>query len=88
MVFHVKYAPHGIESWMMPDEERKQLLETLTLDAIDTFTNFSFHMCNIPIHQIKCSYHKHLLSLGLFCFEYCDAIREGDGIRVLRCWRY
>ena len=29
-----------------------------------------------------------LLSLGLFYVEYCDAIKEGDGDRVLCCWRY
>ena len=84
-----QYAPHGGESWMMSDEERKELLETLTLDVIDTFTNFSFHKCDIPSTSDKVLlYNKHLLSLGLFYFEYCDAIREGDGIRVLRCWRY
>lgn len=33
-------------------------------------------------------YAKRLLSLGCFYLEYSDAIREGDGGRVLRCWRY
>lgn len=28
------------------------------------------------------------LSLGLLYMEYCDGIREGDGYRILRCWRY
>lgn len=28
------------------------------------------------------------MSLGLFFLEYSDSIREGDGLRVLRCWRY
>lgn len=33
-------------------------------------------------------YGKRLLSLGCFYLAYSDAIKEGDGLRVLRCWRY
>ena len=33
-------------------------------------------------------YAKELLTLGLFYFELQDGIREGDGLRVLRCWKY
>ena len=33
-------------------------------------------------------YSVHLLRLGLFYQEFSDAIREGDGNRVLRCWKY
>ena len=33
-------------------------------------------------------YAKELLSLGLFYLEFQDAIREGDGLRVLRCWKF
>ena len=29
-----------------------------------------------------------ILSLGCFYLEFCDAIKEGDGDRMLRCWRY
>ncbi len=39
------------------------------------------------------SYHVHayareVLSLGLLYLKFSDAIREGDGDRILRCWRY
>ena len=27
-------------------------------------------------------------SLTVFCTEFNDAIREGDGLRVIRCWRF
>lgn len=33
-------------------------------------------------------YAKEVLTHSLFYLEYKDAIREGDGIRVLRCWKY
>ena len=33
-------------------------------------------------------YAKETLSLGLMLLEFKDAIREGDGSRVLQCWKY
>ena len=33
-------------------------------------------------------YSRHLLSIGCLYFEMRDAIKEGDGERVLQCWRY
>ena len=33
-------------------------------------------------------YGKEVLSLGLLYLEFRDAIKEGDGLRVLRCWKY
>ena len=33
-------------------------------------------------------YAKETLSLGLLLLEFKDGIREGDGNRVLRCWKY
>ena len=32
-------------------------------------------------------YTQQLVSLGCFYLEYDDAIKEGDGGRVLRCWK-
>ena len=34
------------------------------------------------------AYATDVLSLGLIYLEYSDAIREGDGERIVRCWRY
>lgn len=34
------------------------------------------------------AYAKELLTLGLLYMEFVDAIHEGDGNRILRCWRY
>ena len=33
-------------------------------------------------------YCRHLLTVGCLYAEMRDAIREGDGERVLQCWRY
>lgn len=34
------------------------------------------------------AYAKELLSLGLLLMEFRDGIREGDGDRIIRCWRF
>ena len=34
------------------------------------------------------SYAIELLRIGCLYMKFADAIREGDGERVLRCWRY
>ena len=34
------------------------------------------------------AYAKDVLSLGLLLMEFVDAIKEGDGLCILRCWRY
>lgn len=39
-------------------------------------------------HDYIQEYAKEVLTMGLFYFEFQDAIREGDGERVLRCWKY
>ena len=33
-------------------------------------------------------YGQDALTLGLLYMEFIDAVREGDGERILRCWRY
>ncbi len=34
------------------------------------------------------AYSRNLLSLGLLLMEFNDGIHEGDGERIIRCWRY
>ena len=34
------------------------------------------------------AYASEVLSLGLLLMEFVDGIREGDGDRIIRCWRY
>ncbi len=34
------------------------------------------------------AYASEVLALGLLLMEFNDAIREGDGPRIIRCWRY
>ena len=70
--------------------ERREALQRISSRVVDRFVNFSFSketmMSNTEdgVYSYGCE----LLSLGLFFLEYSDAIHEGDGNRVLRCWRY
>ena len=53
------------------------------------FINFQFHTSSpSPNSDHVFGYNTRLLSIGCFYFEFCDAIREGDGDRLLRCWKY
>ena len=55
-------------------------MDELSLD----FNNFVYKDTDDKVRQ----YSIQLSSLGCLYLEYSDAIREGDGNRVLRCWRY
>ena len=56
---------------------------------MEKYLRFSFNEIYVPSEDKKLEYAIQIISLGCFYLEYySDAIREGDGIRVLRCWRY
>ena len=82
--------PQG--TWGLPAVERRSVLQSICNAVVQKFTNVD--VCSAPSSTPKTcsdqilSYATELLSLGLFYLEYADAVREGDGFRVLRCWRY
>ena len=65
----------------------KELLEknvSLSLDCHPNHANFSSETSNDSV----CGYVKEVLSKALFIFAFDDAIKEGDGDRVYRIWKY
>lgn len=75
--------------WMKSDEERTEILLTLSAKLVDSFVDFSYNRHDrSPSDDHIQEYAIQLLSLGCFYTEFSDAIREGDGNRILRCWRY
>jgi L1 cell adhesion molecule like protein len=73
-----------------PPLERRNIFIKAVKDLLHKYT-YAFEV-DMP-QSIKeadgvLAYAKELLSLGLLYMEYCDSIREGDGLRILRCWRY
>ena len=69
-------------------EKRQEVFLMAVRKVIDKFV-----YCIEPEKCIKetdhvYAYAKEVLSLGLLFIEFADAIREGDGLWILRCWRY
>lgn len=78
----------GIDTWMQTGIERKAILEAVCTDLVDRFTTVEFNKSYKNPTDNVYAYAKQVLSLGCIYLEYSDAIREGDGDRVLRCLRY
>ena len=77
--------PDGSSLWTEDKECRKALLDRVSKMNLFLFTITT----NAKTTTDKVFlYNTHLLSIGLFYVEYCDSIKEGDGNRVLRCWKY
>ena len=79
-------VPQG--TWMMSDAERKSIVMDIAHLIVDRFVDISVQgqqttSCD-SVHSYACE----VLNLGLLYLEFQDAIREGDGDRVLRVWKY
>ena len=74
--------------WMESNEYRKEVLHGVCLSIADSlplgFSDFKEQKKEDKVNV----YANQLLTLGCFYMEYSDAIREGDGRRGLRCWRF
>ena len=75
--------------WTCTKDERKAVLTKISKAIIKKFIRFSFSATpnndhTDEVHRYAC----YLLSIGCFYLAYKDAIKEGDGERVLECWRY
>ncbi len=87
------YAPNGADTWMEPECERKKVLNHILDDLMQTFFSFTYNssashsQSSSSLQEDKIYlYAKQALSFGLFYLEFRDAIKEGDGDRVLRCY--
>lgn len=81
-------VPNCENLWMETAERRSEILEEISLKIIDSVVSFRFTGGKEKFVDKVYDYNTKLLSLGCFYLEYCDAIREGDGTRVYRCWKY
>ena len=82
--------PSGL--WMKPKQERKEFLDDLCMQVYDKFICLALNSRSteyvLTDDDSISSYAIQLLRIGCLYMEFADAIREGDGQRVLRCWRY
>ena len=70
--------------WMLDRSERKSILATLCNLIADEYVHIHAHKSQDFVQE----YASKVLGLGLLYEEFVDAIREGDGSRVLRCWKF
>lgn len=76
-----------------PDSRKWEVLSSCVKQLLDKYVSASLHCHHHPgsipetndaIYKYACT----ILSLGLFVSELDDAIREGDGERLCRVWKY
>lgn len=77
------------DDWLKDTDERYDALYALSSKIANTYVDLSMEGLNNGQEDDKVlEYSCLVLSWGLLYLEFCDGIKEGDGNRVLRCWRY
>ena len=77
------------DMWLSSDETCYERLHQISTTIVQSFTDINIvldSVDNTDDHVL--AYSKEVLSLELLYLEFSDAIREGDGLRILRCYRY
>ena len=81
----------GSEFLKKNESERSTIFNKAVYDIVDEYTHgFEIEQSRKGFRNEDSvqAYAKEFLTLGLLYKEYNDAIHEGDGSRILRCWRY
>ena len=74
--------------WTKTDVERKVILMDISKKVVKTFIKHSFNTAVTASTDGIHEYSKNLMSIGCFYLLFKDAIKEGDGKRVLNYYRY
>lgn len=71
--------------WMKTDDDRRSIVYRISqqLVSISPMSAVLSRLRMVLPHTLK-----KFLSLGLFYMNYHDAVKGGDGLRVLSCWKY
>ena len=72
----------------LSDTEKCTILQSLTMVLLEFVHIHPFQGRYPSSYDGVNIYASEVLSLGLLYMEFRDGIREGDGFRVLRCWKY
>ena len=71
----------------LPKQQRIKLVLLATRNLVNELVDVSFPSASNKEMDHVLAYARELISLSLLFAEFRDAIREGDGLRILRCWR-
>ena len=81
--------------WLLNADQRKALLLHIANKVVSYVVDINYNTCaNSPLPSTDDTgdhiyqYAQQLVSLRCIYLEYDDSIKEGDGERVLRCWKY
>lgn len=74
--------------WLEDEDVRRDTLYAISSTIVKKYVDLDLSGNGTKNDDSKLEYSRLLLSVGLLYFEFCDGIKEGDGTRVLRCWRY
>jgi len=70
--------------------QRRNIMILAIDEVLKKFVDFNYNMKKAEesgTDRVQ-SYACNVLSSGLLYMEFLDAIREGDGSRLIRCWKY
>ena len=76
--------------WLDSLEKRSDILQSISKEITLIYVDLEMKPGSLSVEcddKVQC-YAAELLSLGLMYMEFSDSIREGDGLRIIRCWRY
>jgi L1 cell adhesion molecule like protein len=86
------------ELWLESDDVRKDVLSCVTDEIVRKFVDLEPNFTDTSTRKRKRregsnddkvqQYACEVLSNGLLYMEFADSIREGDGDRILLCWRF
>ena len=80
------HFPEGCSS--LTSEQRWKVLTLAINELLESLVDISYPPASKKKRDHVYAYGKEVISLGLLYMEFCDGIREGDGARIIRCWRY
>lgn len=73
------------DDWLQSEDVRRDILYAVSSVIVKKLKTDFIVKATIEDDDKVLEYSLLHLSVGLLYMEFCDAIREGDGMRVLRC---
>ena len=82
------FVQQGNLTWTQTAEERKAIIEHITNAIVDSFVLLNYNRSTDVSNTSDgvYLYAVNLLTLRCFYLKFRDAIKESDGLRVLRCY--
>ena len=74
--------------WLCGEDERRKVMDSILSKIIEKYVDIRYNTSSTVVADEVLMYAKQVFSIGSIFLEYADGIREGDGDRVIRCWRY